>query len=71
MPELVRINQYRILASNIELLEASDRSMTQAYELLKNMHFPDDPCSIQAYINKRLSNSGLEAIINCTNLAIA
>ena len=37
--------------------------MTEAYELLKNFC---DPCSIQAYIKKRL-----EAIINCTNLAIA
>ena len=45
--------------------------MTEAYELLKNMHFVDDPCSIQAYIKKRLSQSDLEAIINCTNLAIA
>ena len=45
--------------------------MTEAYEQLKNMHFLDDPCSIQAYIKKRLSNSDLEPIINCTNLAIA
>ena len=35
------------------------------------MRFLDDPCWAQAYIKKRLSNSDLEAIINCTNLAIA
>ena len=46
--------------------------MTKAYEQLKNMHFLDDPCSIQTYIKKQLSSSDLEAIINnCTNLAIA
>ena len=45
--------------------------MTEAYELLKNMHFLDNPCSIQAYIKNRPSNSDLKAIINCTNLAIA
>ena len=44
--------------------------MTEAYELLKNMHFLDDPCSIQAYVKKRPFNSDLEAIMNCTNLAI-
>lgn len=48
--DFVRINQYRILAANVELLEASDCTMREAYELLKNMHFLDDPCSIQAYI---------------------
>ena len=45
--------------------------MTEAYELLKNMYFLDDPWSPQAYIKKRLINSDLEAIINCTNLDIA
>ena len=45
--------------------------MTETYELLKTMDFLDDPCSIQAYIMKRLPNSNLETIINCTNLAIA
>ena len=69
-PDLVRINQYQTLATNVELLEASDCTMTEAYELLKNMHFPDDPSSIQAYIKNRLSNSDLKAIINCSNLAI-
>ena len=43
--DLVRINQYRTLATNVELLEASDSTMTEAYELLKNMHFLNDPCS--------------------------
>ena len=72
VPNLVRINQYRILAANVELLvEASDCTMTEAYELLKNMHFLDDPCSIQAYIKNRLSNTDLETILNCSNSAIA
>ena len=34
------------------------------------MQFDDDPCAITDYINKRLSNSDLETIINCTNLTI-
>ena len=71
VPDLVRINQYRILAANVELLEASDCTMTEAYELLKNMHFLDDPCSIQAYIKNRLFNTDLETILNCSNSAIA
>ena len=37
---------------------------------MKNMHFDDDPCAIKDYINKRLSNSDLETIINCTNFTI-
>ena len=45
--------------------------MTEAYELLKNMQFLNDPRSIQAYIKKRLSNSDLETIINIPNLMIA
>ena len=45
--------------------------MTETYGLMKNMQFDDDPCAIKAYIKKRLSNSDLEAIINCTNLTIA
>ena len=71
MPDLVCINQYRTLVANVELLEASDCTMTEAYELLKNMHFLVYTCSSQAYIKKRLSNSDLKAIIICTNLAIA
>ena len=34
------------------------------------MQFDDDPCEITDYVNKRLSNSDLETIINCTNLTI-
>ena len=34
------------------------------------MQFDDDPCAIKDYINKRLSNSELKTIINCTNLTI-
>ena len=45
--------------------------MTEAHGLLKNMQFDDDPCAIKAYIKKRLSNSDLEAIINCTIVTIA
>ena len=33
--DLVRINQYRTIATNVELLEASDCTMTEAFELLK------------------------------------
>ena len=41
-----------------------------SYGLLKNIQFDDDPCAIKNYIKKRLSNSDLETIINCTNLTI-
>ena len=34
------------------------------------MQFDNDTCSIKDYIKKRLSNSELETIINCTNLTI-
>ena len=34
------------------------------------MQFVDDPCAIKNHIKKRLSNSDLETIINCTNLTI-
>ena len=69
---LVRINiQYQTLATNVELLEASDCTMTEAYKLLKNILFLDDPSSTQSYFKKRLSDSDVEAIINCSNLAIA
>ena len=34
------------------------------------MQFNDDPYAIKNYIKKRLSNSHLETIINCTNLTI-
>ena len=68
--DLVKINQYRTLAANVEFLEGSACTITKAYGLLKNMQFDDDPCTIKDYINKRLSNSDLETIINCTNLTI-
>ena len=70
MPDLVKINQYRTLAANVEFLEGSACTITEAYGLLKNMQFDDDPCAIKNYIKKRLSNSDLETIINCTNLTI-
>ena len=70
LPDLVRINQYRTLAANVEFLEGSACTITEAYGLLKNMQFNDDLYSIKNYIKKRLSNSNLETIINCTNLTI-
>ena len=57
-------------AINVEFLEGSACLITKAYGLLKNMQFDDDPCAVKDYINKRLSNSDLETIINCTNLTI-
>ena len=68
--DLVKINQYRTLATNVEFLEGSACTITKAYGPLKNMQFDDDPCAIKDYINKLLSTSDLEAIINCTNLTI-
>ena len=70
VPDLVKINQYRTLAANVEFLEGSACTITETYRLLKNMQFDDDPCAIKDYIEKRLSNSDLETIINCTNLKI-
>ena len=64
--DLVKINQYRTLAANVEFLEGSACTITKAYGLLKNMQFDDDPCAIKDYINKQLSNFDLETIINCT-----
>ena len=71
VPDLIRFIQNRTLATNVEQLKTSDCTMTDGYELLKNIHFLEDACSIQAYIKKRLSNSDLKAMINCINLAIA
>ena len=68
--DLVKINQYRTLAANVEFLEGSACTITKAYGLLKIMQFDDDPCAIKDYINKRLSNSDLETIINCINFTI-
>ena len=70
MSDLVKINQYQTLAANVEFLEGSACTTTEAYGLLKNMQFDDDPCAIKNYIRKRLSNFDLETIINCTNLTI-
>ena len=70
VPDLVKINQYRTLAANVEFLEGGACTTTEAYGLVKNMQFNDDPCAIKNYIKKRLSNSDLETIINCTNLTI-
>ena len=70
VPDLVKINQYQTLAANVEFLEESACTITEAYGLLKNMQFDDDPCAIKNYIKKPLSNSDLETIINCTNLTI-
>ena len=70
VPNLVKINQYRTLAANVEFLVGSACTRTEAYGLLKNMQFDDDPCAIKNYIKKRLSNSDLETIINCINLTI-
>ena len=47
VPDLVKINQYRTLAANIESLEGSACTITEAYRLLKNMQFDDDPCTIK------------------------
>ena len=70
VPDLVKINQYRTLAANVEFLKGSACTITKAYGLLNNMQFDDDPCAIKNYIKKRLSNFDLETIINCTNLTI-
>ena len=68
--DLVKINQYQTLAAEVEFLEGSACRITEAYGLLKNMQFDDDPCIIKNCIKKRLFNSDLETIINCTNLTI-
>ena len=68
--DLVKINQYRTLAANVEFLKGSACTITEAYGLLKNMQFDDDPRAIKNFIKKRLSNSDLETITNCINLTI-
>ena len=46
-------------------------AITEANGLLKIIQFDDDPRAIKDYIlKKRLSNSDLETIINCTDLTI-
>ena len=69
VPDVVKTNQYRTLAANVEFLKESACTITEAYGLLKNMQFDDDPYAIKDYNKKRLSNSDLETIINCTTLA--
>ena len=58
-----------VIASIQKGLSCPSLTITIAYGLLKNMQFEDDSCAIKD-INKRLSNSDLESIINCTNLTI-
>ena len=70
VPDLVKINQYRTPAANVQFLVRSACTTIEAYGLLKNMQFDDDPCVIKNYIKKRLSNSDLKTIMNCTNLTI-
>ena len=55
VPDLVKINQYRTLAANVEFLEGSACTITEAYGLLKNMQFDDDPCAIKNYIKNDYS----------------
>ena len=54
----------------LEFVKGSACTITEAYGLLKNMHFDDDLCPIKDYIKKRLSNSASETVINCTNLTV-
>ena len=68
VPDLVKINQHRTPAAKVEFLKERASTIIEAYGLLKNMQFDDDPCAIKYYIKKRLSNSDLETIINCINL---
>ena len=46
VPNLVKINQYQTLAANVEFLEGSACTIIEAYGLLKNMQFYNDPCAI-------------------------
>ena len=62
--DLVLILQYQPLARNVELLEATDCRMADAFKLIKNMDFLEDPCEIQNYIDRRLSGSDIETMIN-------
>ena len=50
VPDLVKMNQYRTPATNVEFLEGSACTIIEAYGLLKNMQFDDDPCAIKDYI---------------------
>ena len=70
VPDVVKINQCRTLAANVEFLEGSACTITEAYAPPKNMQLDDHPCAIKDYIKKRLSKSNLETITNCINLTI-
>ena len=50
LPDLVKTNQYRTLAANVEFIKRSACTIIEAYGLLKNMQFHDDPCTIKDYI---------------------
>ena len=45
--DLVKINQYRTPAANVEFLEEIACTITEAHGLPKNMQFDDDPCAIK------------------------
>ena len=67
VPDLVKLNQYQTLAANVDFLEGSACSITEAYGMLKI-------CSsmmirTQSKITLK-SNSDLETIINCINPTI-
>ena len=47
VPGLVKINQCRTSAVNVEFLEESASTITEAYGLPKSMQFNDDPCAIK------------------------
>ena len=49
VPDFVKIDQHRTLAANVEFLEGSACTITEAYGLLKNMQFDHDPCAIKNY----------------------
>ena len=68
-PDLVKIMQYGTLAASEDFFGKSVCTITEAYGLLKNMQFDNDPCAVKNYIKKRLYNSDVEAIINYINLA--
>ena len=70
VPDLVKMNQFRTLAANVEFLEGSACTTTGAYRLLKNLLFDDNPYSIKDYNKTQLSNSDLKTIISCANLTI-
>ena len=66
VPDLVKINHYRTPA-NVEFLKGSAGTITEAYGMLKNMQIR---AQLKITLKKRLFNSDLETIINCTNSTI-